>query len=86
MGAARHGQLRVSVRVWAPPEVNGCDWAGGMAFYGSSTFDPAHRPGVKRVESQDEPEWGGYTYVGDFAVYASTDDREVVKRVLQSAR
>jgi hypothetical protein len=73
------------VEAWAPPEVDGCDWAGGMAFYGSATFDPAHGPGVKRVRSRDEPEWGGYKYAGDFAVYASTDDRAVVERVLQSA-
>lgn len=72
--------------VWAPPEVNGCDWAGGMAFYGSATFDPANGPGVERGESRDEPDWGGYTYAGDFAVYASDNDRKVVQRVLRSAR
>ena len=71
--------------VWAPPESNSCQWAGGVAFYGSATFDPAHEPGVRRTESRDEPEWGGYTYAGDFAVYASDDDRETVLRVLQSA-
>jgi hypothetical protein len=70
---------------WAPPVVDGCDWAGGMAFYGSATFDPADGPGIKRVVSRDEPEWGGYTYAGDLAIYASTDDREVAERVLQSA-
>jgi hypothetical protein len=71
--------------VWTPPEVDGCEWAGGVAFYGSATFDPVDGPGVKPVESRDEPGWGGYTYAGDFAVYASTDDRAVVERVLQSA-
>jgi hypothetical protein len=72
--------------VWAPQESAGCEWAGGMAFYGSSTFDPAHDPGVRRTESQDEPDWGGYTYAGDFAVYASDDARETVQEVLQSAQ
>lgn len=71
--------------VWAPPEVDGCAWAGGMAFYGAATFDPPRGPGVERVESHDEPEWGGYTLAGDFAVYAAADDRTVVERVLQSA-
>jgi hypothetical protein len=70
--------------VWAPPET-GCDWAGGVAFYGSATFDPAHGPGVQRVTSPNEPEWRGYTFAGDFAVYASTDDRDAVERILQSA-
>lgn len=30
-------------------------------------------------------EWAGYVYAGDFAVYASDDDRAVVERVLDSA-
>ena len=72
--------------VLAPPVVTGCDWAGGVAFYGSATFDPAHRPGVRRGGSRGEPGWGGYTYAGDFAVYASDDDRKVVARVLRSTR
>jgi hypothetical protein len=72
--------------VWAPPESQGCKWADGMAFYGSATFDPAQKPGVRRTNSRNQSEWGGYTYAGDFAVYASDDDRETVLRVLQSAR
>ena len=72
--------------VWGPPEMDGCDWAGGVAFYGSATFDPAHGPGVKRGESRDEPDWGGYAYAGAFAVYVSDDDRTVVQQVLRSAR
>jgi hypothetical protein len=71
--------------VWAPPESRSCTWAGGVAFYGSATFDPAHKPGVRRTETRAQPEWGGYTYARDLAVYASDDDRETVLRVLQSA-
>jgi hypothetical protein len=71
---------------WAPPpHADSCAWAGGVAFYRSATFDPAHEAGVRRTESLGEPEWGGYTYAGDLAVYASDDDRELVLRVLQSA-
>src|SRR3954466_6162771 len=43
--------------VWAPPNSNGCKWAGGVAFYASAPYDPAHEPGVRRTESSDEPEW-----------------------------
>jgi hypothetical protein len=71
--------------VWAPTGSTGCQWGGGVAFYSSATFDPAHGPGVRRTESRDEPAWGGYTYAGDFAVWVSDDDRETVRRVLQSA-
>jgi hypothetical protein len=71
--------------VWAPPDSQSCKWAGGVAFYGSATFDPAHKPGVRRTESREQPEWGGYTYAGALAVYASDDDRETVLRVLRSA-
>jgi hypothetical protein len=71
--------------VWAPPHADVCTWSGGVAFYRSATYDPAHKAGVRRTESRGEPEWGGYTYAGDFAVYASDDDRETVSRVLRSA-
>ncbi|MET0520603.1 MAG: hypothetical protein ABW156_01325 [Jiangellaceae bacterium] len=72
--------------VWAPPHSDGCEWAGGVAFYSSATFDANDKPGARRTETPDEPEWGGYTYARDFAVYASDDDREIVSRVLGSAR
>jgi hypothetical protein len=72
--------------VWAPPNVTGCSWAGGLAFYNSATFDPALGPGVQHVSSSDEPEWGGYTTVGSVVVYASDDSQQVVQRVLDSAR
>jgi hypothetical protein len=72
--------------VWAPPGSRSCTWAGGVAFYDSATFDPAQGPGVRRPGSRAEPEWGGYTYAGDLAVYASDHDRETVLRVLQSAQ
>jgi hypothetical protein len=71
--------------LWAPPDGNACDWESGVAFYASATFDPGDKPGVRRSTSRGDPEWGGYTYVGDFAVYASDDDRATVQRVLRSA-
>ncbi|MDQ3690921.1 MAG: hypothetical protein M3406_12995, partial [Chloroflexota bacterium] len=30
---------------WAQPDSPPCDFEGGAAFYGSTTFDPAHGPG-----------------------------------------
>ena len=72
--------------VWGPPDSESCQWARGMAFYASATFDPAHKPGIRRSKSRDDPEWAGYSYAGDFAVYAADDDRKTVLRVLQSAR
>jgi hypothetical protein len=72
--------------VWTPPDSKRCAWANGMAFYRSETFDPSQKPGVRRADTHDGPEWGGYTYAGTFAVYASDDDRETVRRVLKSAR
>ncbi|MGD9959236.1 MAG: hypothetical protein AB7U42_07490 [Nocardioides sp.] len=71
---------------WAPPGAARCGFGGGVAFYASATFDPGHRPGVRRTDSTDEPAWGGYAYAGGFAIYASDDDRGVVRRILHSAR
>jgi hypothetical protein len=80
------GACEFQFEVWAPPDSNSCAWATGTAFYRSANFDPAHKPGVRRAKTPDDPEWSGYTYAGDFAVYAADDDRETVLRVLQSAR
>jgi hypothetical protein len=71
---------------WAPPNSRECGLDGGVAFYGSATFDPALGPGVRRTNSTDSPTWGGYAYAGDFAVYASDDDRDLVQKILKSAR
>lgn len=80
------GDCEFEFEVWTPPpHLEGCEWAGGVALYRSATFDPAHRAGVRRTESRGEPEWGGYTYAGDLAVFASDDDRRIVLRVLRSA-
>ncbi len=62
---------------WALPDSPACGLDGGVAFYGSDTFDPAHGPGVRRTDGTDSPTWGGYAYAGDFAVYASDDDRDM---------
>jgi hypothetical protein len=69
---------------WTPPSSPECTFDGGVAFYASATFDPAHGPGVRRTET-GSPTWGGYAYAGEFAVYASDKDRALVQRVLSSA-
>jgi hypothetical protein len=79
------GDCEFQFEFWAPPNSDDCEQAGGVAFYGSATFDPAHGPGVVRVQNRTEPDWGGYTYAGEFAVYVSDDDRDIVQRVLKSA-
>ena len=72
---------------WGPPGLPPCEADAGVAFYGSATFDPAHRPGVRRTEASgaEAGDWGGYVYAGDFAVYASDDDPDVVEGILRSA-
>lgn len=70
---------------WAPPGAAGCGMDGGVAFYASATFDPAHGPGIRRFEGS-QGGWGGYTVAGGFAVYVSDADPEVVKRILSSSR
>jgi hypothetical protein len=73
---------------WAPPGSPPCDFEGGAVFYGSATFDPAHGPGVRRTGANgtDAAAWAGYVYAGDFAVYARHTDRDLVQRVLDTAR
>lgn len=72
--------------VWAPPGTPPCRWSRGVAFYGSDTFDPSHGPGIRRDGEPGEARWSGYTYAGDYAVYAGDDDRAVVRHILASAR
>src|SRR3954454_1535999 len=71
---------------WAPPGAADCGMHGGLAFYASATFDPAHGPGVIRTEDPQRVRWGGYTLTGRFAVYVSDGDRGLVRRVLSSTR
>jgi hypothetical protein len=73
---------------WAPPDSSACGFDGGVAFYASAVFDPAHGLGIRRADTTaaDASTWGGYAYAGDFAVYASDDDRKLVEEVLDSAR
>jgi hypothetical protein len=70
---------------WGPSGAGGCDYHGGVTFYRSSLFDPVYGPGVRRGGSNREPLWAGYAYAGEFAVYCSDDDRDVVAEVLRSA-
>ena len=71
---------------WAEPDSPPCDFEGGAAFYGSATLDPANGPGVRRTTENGIATWGGYVYSGDFAVYASDSDRDLVQAVLDSAQ
>ena len=73
--------------LWGPPDSPACRLdAGGVAFYSSATFDPAHGPGVRRTDDNNGPSWNGYAYAGDLAVYVSDDDRSLVRKVLSSVR
>ncbi len=63
-----------------------CTTGGGVAFYPSATFDPAHGPGLRRTASTESPAWSGYAYAGDFAVYVADDARTVVQQALSSVR
>ena len=72
---------------WTPPDLPACSPDGGVFFYGSDTFDPAHGPGIRHDDMANEAaDWAGYVYAGDFAVYAADDDRGLVHHVLRSAR
>jgi hypothetical protein len=69
---------------WAPPGSAPCDAGTSAGLYGSATFDPAYGPGVRKTTGAGT--WAGWVYAGDFAVYATGTDRELVQRVLDSAR
>ena len=82
---------------WIPPDLPACSPDGGVSFYRSATFDPAFGPGVRHEKpdqdpstgtdtGSDTPDWAGYVYAGDFAVYAADDDPDLVRHVLTSAR
>jgi hypothetical protein len=71
---------------WTPPGMPACSPDGGVAFYGSATFDPAHGPGIRHGGLNDSPAWAGYVYAGHYAVYVAHDDRQLVQHVLGSAR
>ena len=72
---------------WTPPDLPACSPDGGVSFYSSATFDPAHGPGIRHEDTaKGAADWAGYAYAGDFAVYAADDDRVLVQHVLRSAR
>lgn len=73
--------------VYGPSSKDACEYVTYLAFYGSATFDPFARPGVLSAnEDADVPGWAGYVYAGDWAVSASTPDRDLTRRILASAR
>jgi len=67
---------------WGPPDSGPCGLNGGVAFYGSATFDPKHGPEVQREGTT----WDGYVHAGHYVVYASDADRDIVQKVLDSVR
>lgn len=73
---------------WAPAESSSCRFERGVAFYGSATFCPADGPGIRRAAANgpNAGTWSGYVYAGDFAIYARDKDRDLVQKVLGSAR
>jgi hypothetical protein len=73
---------------WAPPDSSPCGLEGGAVFYNAATFDPADGPGVRRTAAggADAATWGGYVYAGDYAVYVSDNDRDLVRQALGSVR
>ncbi len=83
------GDCEFQFERWGPVGEPACaSDATSVAFYDDATFDPAHGPGVRRVEKrgQETPGWAGYVDAGNFAVYARDEDRTVVQAILRSAR
>ncbi|GAA3544784.1 hypothetical protein [Nocardioides daeguensis] len=61
------------------------DWKGA-GFSGAANYDPAMGPGVILRFPADDDEWTGYVYVGQQVLSVSDPDRDLVRRVLASAR
>lgn len=81
------GSCEFAFERWAAPEEVGCDATGeGVSFYVSATFDPAYGPGLRRADASVDAAWAGYAYAGDYAIYVSGDDRDLLAEVLRSAR
>lgn len=80
------GDCEFEFERWARPGSPPCEFEEGAAFYAAATFDPAFGRGVRRTTENGSPTWGGYTFAGDYAVYATYGDRDVVQQVLDSAR
>lgn len=75
--------------VYGPSQADACNFRTYLAFYGSATFDPFDGPGVISSSSGPSPydeTLGGYVYAGQWAVSASTPDRDLTRRILASAR
>ncbi len=70
--------------VFGPTEADACDFRNYLAFYASATFDPMDGPGV--ITDGDDARSSGYVYASDLAVSVGTDDRDLTRRMLASAR
>jgi hypothetical protein len=71
---------------YGPSEADACGFGSYLAFYASATFDAAHLPGVITAGTEDEPRWSGYVYADELAVSSATEDRDLTRRILASAR
>ncbi|WP_017933084.1 hypothetical protein [Nocardioides sp. Iso805N] len=72
---------------WTPPGVGACSLNGGVFFYRSATYDPAHGPGIRHSDGVDDAvAWEGYVGAGDLVVYAADSDRATVRHLLRSVR
>lgn len=82
------GDCEFAFERWSNLGTEDCeDSADGVSFYESATFDPLHGPGLRRGDpAVDQKPWAGYAYAGDYAIYASGADRDVVATVLASVR
>jgi hypothetical protein len=71
--------------IFGPSEADACAFGTYVGFYGSATFDPFSLPGVITTSTQGDA-WSGYVYAGEQAVSASTDDLDLTRQILASAR
>ncbi len=66
-----------------PENADPCEYQDSAALVGSATFDPNIGPGLR---STDEGGASGFVDAGRWAVLVASGDRDVVRRVLASAR
>ncbi|KAA1421320.1 hypothetical protein F0U44_03155 [Nocardioides humilatus] len=61
-----------------------CHFRTALTFYASAIFDAITAPG--EIAGQDDGSWGGYSTIGDYAVWVVTDDRGLTRQILASVR
>jgi len=57
-----------------------------VVFYPAPTFDPRHKPGVRRADDgrSEKAAWAGYVLTDDWAVYVRDRHKSVVRTALAS--